>query len=467
MRRMKGRKGVRAKRTNGNGKKGSVTAFLSLVFVLLVSFILALTESAALQTAKNVKRMDADRAAFSAFGEYEKDLLEEYGIFALDGAYGSDGFAEDRILGRMAYYGSMGIGQEVTEIQLLTDTLGQPFREQVLTCMEEKTGISLVRDLTGMAADWEAQEIQGEELSGQLDAVLEEGSALLPEEASGVVQAKAGGLLALVLPKEFVLSGKAVAKETQASVRGLHAGRGSFPARTAIGGMEERLLFEQYLLEHFQAAVEENSGAETGERSLDYELEYILCGESSDAENLKQVVNRMLLFRFAGDYFYLMTNTAKQEEAAALGLTIATVLLNPEAAEVIKHMILLLWAFGESVMDLRALLSGKKVPLMKNEESWQLSLAELFLLGTAEDRLEGREAASGLTYVQYLQILLFLEKDSALTMRTIDRVEENIRHRQGGDGFQADNCVTKIKLHNTAEIRSGVSYSFPLYFGYM
>ena len=56
--------------------RGEITAFLSLVFVLLVSFILALTESSMIQTSKNQKRMDVDRALYSVFGEYQKDLLE-------------------------------------------------------------------------------------------------------------------------------------------------------------------------------------------------------------------------------------------------------------------------------------------------------------------------------------------------------------------------------------------------------
>lgn len=64
-------------------KKGEITAFLSLVFVLLLSFILAMMESAQIQTAKNRKRLDVDRAVYSLFGEYQKELLEEYDVLSL------------------------------------------------------------------------------------------------------------------------------------------------------------------------------------------------------------------------------------------------------------------------------------------------------------------------------------------------------------------------------------------------
>ena len=52
------------------GKRGEITAFLSLIFVLLISFITAILESTSIQVAKNLKRLDADRAVFSVFGEY-------------------------------------------------------------------------------------------------------------------------------------------------------------------------------------------------------------------------------------------------------------------------------------------------------------------------------------------------------------------------------------------------------------
>ena len=89
-------------------KRGEITAFLSLIFVLLVSFILAMTESAMIQTSKNRKRLDVDRAVFSLFGEYQKELLGEYDVFAIEGSYETGCFEESQILNRLAYYGSMG-----------------------------------------------------------------------------------------------------------------------------------------------------------------------------------------------------------------------------------------------------------------------------------------------------------------------------------------------------------------------
>lgn len=444
-------------------KRGEITAFLSLIFILLVSFILAMTESASIQTAKNMRRLDVDRAVFSLFGEYQKELLEEYEIFAIDGTYETGQYEESQILARLAYYGSVGIQQEITDIQLLTDFGGQAFREQVLAYMEERSGIALMQNLTGLAATWEEQQMEGEEISEQLDQTLVQNSDVLPEEAASLLQARNSGILTLVLPKSFTLSAKSIRLGEQVSERSRHVGRGSFPTRTGMDGIEGKLLFEQYILEHFSSAVDKK--AET--RSLDYEIEYLLCGKESDAENLKQVVYQLLFFRFAMNYMYLMSDAQKQREAEAFALAISLIILQPEAVEMIQQLLLLLWSFGESVMDIRSLLSGKKIPIMKDEGSWQMQLSSLFTLGSAEDGLEGADAESGLDYQQYLQILLFLKNDTELTMRTIDRVEENLRLEKGLDFFRADACVTKLKLQNTAEIWNGCTYTFPVYYGYL
>ena len=58
-------------------KKGEVTAFLSLIIVLLVTFIGGIMESASVQMAKNYRRADMNRAMESVFAEYQQELLEE------------------------------------------------------------------------------------------------------------------------------------------------------------------------------------------------------------------------------------------------------------------------------------------------------------------------------------------------------------------------------------------------------
>ena len=106
--------------------------------------------------------------------------------------------------------------------------------------------------------------------------------------------------------------------------------------------------------------------------SLAYEAEYILEGKSSDKENLESFLMKLFLVRMALNYVYLMGDSAKQAEVSALAVAVTTALLIPEAAEVLKQLILLAWAAGESVVDIRALLSGSRTALMKTSDTWQL-----------------------------------------------------------------------------------------------
>lgn len=448
---------MRCKRT----VSGEITAFLSLIFVLLISFIFALIESASIQTTKNQRRLDVDQAIFSIFGEYQKELWEEYEVFAIEASYQSGKYDENRILDRLAYYGSERIEQEISDIQMLTDNQGQAFREQALAFMEQQNGIQMMQEVIGLSAKWEEQEIEGSQLTEQMENELIQNGAVV-EEASDLLQAKASGLLSLVLPKSFVLSNKHITEGQQLSNRALHIGRGTFPARAGTGGMEEKVLFEQYLEQHFNSAVEKKSE----NRTLDYELEYILNGKSSDQENLESIVKRLMLVRFALNYGYLMSSIQKQEEAEALAATISVILLQPELIETARQVILILWGFGESVMDIRTLLAGNRVAMVKNDTNWQLQLSSLFQMGTAADVQEGRDDENGMKYTQYLQMLLLLEQNSKITMRTLDRVEENLIYEKGLKFFQADNCVTKIKLQNTVEVWNGRTYDFPCAFGY-
>lgn len=445
-------------------KQGEITAFLSLIFVLFVSFILALMQSAVIQAQKNMSRLNVDRSVFSVFGEYQKDLLEEYEVFAFDGTYGSGEFAEDKILNRLSYYGSVGIQQKITDIQFLTDNNGQAFREGVITFMEEQSGIQTMRELTGWTQTWEEQTILGEEISENLQQTLLENGEYLPEEAAALVQSTvSGNFFSLILPKSFSVSGKAITLGEQVSGRSKVTGRGTFPMQQGLDGMEEKLLYQQYVMEKFSTAVESKSDS----RNLDYEVEYLICGNSSDAENLKEIVTKILLFRLAMNYMYLQTDTKRQQEAATMAAALSAVLLAPEAEPVIWQLLLVLWAFGESVLDVRALLEGNKTVFYKTDTSWRLTLSSLFQLGSAEDSRQSSDEEEGMDYGQYLQILLYFESEDDVTMRTLDRVEQNLIIEQGHSLFRIDACVTKIKLSNIAEAGSGYQYTFPTYYGYL
>ena len=70
-------------------KKGSITIFLALVLSLMVSLVSASIESCRMAAARAQILSSVDIGLYSLFGQYDRTLLEELDLFALD-ASGKD-----------------------------------------------------------------------------------------------------------------------------------------------------------------------------------------------------------------------------------------------------------------------------------------------------------------------------------------------------------------------------------------
>lgn len=451
--------------------KGEVTAYLSLIFILLVTFVGGIMESASIQNAKNYRRADMNRAMECVFAEYQKELLEKYDIFALDGSYETGRYTEQNLTDRLAYYGAGGMEQELTRIQFLTDRGGQAFCDQVQAYEEHKYGMDTMKDMLGMTSAWGQQKDRAEEYAREerdsqehLEELLTENESELPEEGNPISCAdrlKKSPVLSLVLPKEREVSQKRVNGQEMPEKRSRNTGFGEFSDVAGQGGNLSSLMLGEYLLEHFAMFTDA-----AGTRTLDYEVEYILGGKDSDKENLEAVVKKMLNLRFVPNYAYIQTDSEMKAEAEAMAAALCTLLAVPAITEAAAQGILLAWAYGESVMDLRSLLKGSKVPLVKSKESWQLQLSKLMTLGTKEDHNEGRDDAGGLSYEDYLRMLLFLTQKETAALRALGIIELNLRTVCDQTYFRADLCVSRMEMRSTCRLRRGIRYQFKTYYGY-
>ena len=137
--------------------KGTITVFLSLISVLFLSLICTAVESARIQGARAQAANVVDMGNYSVFGEFEQRLLEDYEIFAVDGAYGTGDFSIERVNGRLRTFmeknspaqsgGLAGLcfdpwqlgleESEISEYALLTDQGGEAFYQQAVSFMKE------------------------------------------------------------------------------------------------------------------------------------------------------------------------------------------------------------------------------------------------------------------------------------------------------------------------------------------
>ena len=407
---------------------------MALLFILMLSVVGALIQSASHQIAKNRRRADILMALESTFAEYHPDLLNQYEIFARLGC------TEDVLNNRLAYYGARNTKHTIKQIQLLADYDGAPFYEQAVRYMKDWLGME---DMGGgtendFSADSLGNEWSQGELSNSLElkGLLEQENAQLPKEDNpieSVKNLKNKPLLSLLVSNQEELSNRSITPETLPSYRALQ--KGSF-AQEMQNGTGDRLFFIAYLFEHF-------SNATDGERQapLLYEQEYLLGGQASDQENLEAVCKKIMNIRTVSNYTYLLTDSAKQAEAEAMALTLCSLISLPAVTEVVKHAILFAWSYGESIVDMRALLKGKKVPLVKSSDSWQLQLSNLAALGTEKEIANEKDMERGLSYQDYLKGLFLLEDTGTLSMRCLDLIETNLH-------IKTDQCMTKVEIQS-------------------
>ena len=67
-------------------KKGHITVTLSLILLVTLSLFFAMVHAAKLAAGRAAAALALDDALFSLFSCYDRDLLDAYGVFFLDGS---------------------------------------------------------------------------------------------------------------------------------------------------------------------------------------------------------------------------------------------------------------------------------------------------------------------------------------------------------------------------------------------
>ena len=256
-----------------------------------------------------------------------------------------------------------------------------------------------------------------------------------------------------VLGNTAVVSNAAVHLQDYLSHRNIRSGTGVNPNFQAPTGMAEDLVFDCYLLEKCS-----RYGNEMDKSLLKYQIEYIIAGKGSDVENLEKVVGRLLLWREVANVIYIFSDSAKCMQAELLALTLTAVLMVPELVEPVKYSILFAWAYVESISDVKCLLNGGKVPIMKSEGDWNTGISSI--LSFAGGVSESASCEHGLSYEDYLRIMLFMQDDTEKNMRAMDIMEMDIRMTPGNSCFCMDACFDSCVAD--ISISSAYGYCFDL-----
>lgn len=453
--------------------------------MLVASTLFALLEASRFYQIKGLTKLQTQVALESIFAEYNTHLWEQYRILAC-----SQEFIEENIENygnRQIIENDMGTNFyqfRVKQVELLgytrlTDGGGDAFIQAAAGYMEKNVlqetakviynqyeGIKNIQDGSGYSFQDIGQAVKELEKSEktQESEITDEGIKESQENQEihkkDISRGTAGkgknllewiesiqekGILSLVL-KEEELSDKEFCTTDKVSNRDLPEG---YNPNLKSLDWYSRILFQQYILTYLSNYTDEKT------HTMNYEVEYLLSGKDSDIENLKGTVTRLLAIRTAANFLYLSNNIEKQEQAGILALSIAGVSANPILVETVKTAIVTAWAFAESVLDIRTLLTGGKIALLKSETSWTLDIDDITKLNDGYPK--AKNCKDGLSYEEYLGILLLLQSDKVTAMRTMDVQEQTLREMYGDKSIKMEDWMIELK--------ASVSYGYhPVFF---
>lgn len=253
-------------------------------------------------------------------------------------------------------------------------------------------------------------------------------------------------------------------------------------------------LVNEYIISRFQNYTDyidsENKGTKdilSEDRLLDYETEYILCGGKSDKDNLCEVITKLSHIREGANLLYLITDSQKKNECFTLAVQILGYTGNMVLIKAAQYLIMTLWAYAESIVELRGLYSGESISIIKNAGNWETDINGLINLGrenissgsvqwlknagknrkgTVQPDDKETDEILSLDYAGYLRILLLMQNGTtrnARVMSAMELVMVALGHndfRMKDYIYEADGTASFAYVKNGQQYTQKLSYSY-------
>lgn len=463
------------KQEKSNKEEGSITIFLALTLILILSFLFSMLELARVKGMQQLAKRKLTLELESVFGGYNQELWEYYGLLFWDMSNGSDEpdvrHLESRIMedvyqeGEENHFYQKALKDvKVESYVLATDRNGAEFKRQACRTAKEQLTEKGVETLKSRVEIWQGMEEESGDLEQKWEEALEakeeaehseevenseeeietlegtEGDATqknpLPENPIAyVAKLKTSPVLAMVLEDSSQLSGKGIDIADSLDNRALFCGNMTIDSESSV----DKLWLVQYLNEYFSSKT--NSKGQG--HALDYELEYCIGGKATDAENLEAVVKKLILLRESANFVTIMKDSQKKAMALELATAVVGFTGIVPLIKAVQMGILVAWCYVESILDVRCLLEGGKVPLVKNNSQWK---SDPFHLSEGISQNNAQKEESGMGYGEYLQMLLYMTGEEQLISRAMNVIEKNVRLFSGNGDIRMDAMVSGVKV---------------------
>lgn len=443
--------------------KGYLTVFLSLSLSILIGFVLFLTGNAIKNAGKVRLEIAGDIGMNSVLAEFHKELHDRYGLLYVDVSYFNREPDIANMENRLRFYLSKNLdnyGEDepwgdvdlkevnITQIMTAAEGNGDSMKCQAVKYIKD-TGIQrkeadvygylkTAEGLDGRNAleQWSALQemIAGMELPQVQNLKGEWEEVPLGNPADGVFSMTGSDILYLLKINTGNINVGNIQKEKYIS------GRKIENIVKTEGSRADSQLFLTYLFEKMGWYGNAKEGS-----LLEYELEYIIQGETCDYENLKAVAERLIRWRMAVNVDYVMENPSLYGEAAGMAESLYAVQLKEEFKEPVTQSILYACAYLETIAEVSCLFEGGCIEAEKS--IWQTSVDSV-PRGEIDYEFSGQ---GELSYEQCLGCMLLLLPEDTRNLRSMDIMEMDIRYLTGSPYFSMDWCVERYCAQITAE----------------
>ncbi len=480
-------------------RKAGVTIYFTLMMLVLFPLLLWSIRSAMVSAGRMRSANAVDQAMFSLFANYDRELRDRYNLYFINAGEMGKGpklsacvkYLEDAMeyilkpnKGTLTLAGKNLLSLKhtnsfITDYTLATDAGGIPFETEAVRSMQDSAALSIVNGLQDKLAareqaereggevleatqdvDYDSLEEQGRQARAEREEALQNGEEVVEYEVPEnfinplplLTWLYQQAILGLVLPNGRSVSGARVNRSSLLSGRTQATGMGVLDARGS-GGYLDDLTYIAWIVSHFGSFTEPDYQC-----GLEYQLEYMLYGKHSDEDNLKEALRELVLLRHAANALCLGLDNRLGQELDYIADIVSRIFMLPVLGGAIKAVLVFFCSYLESLVDVSALLQGKRVALKKDENTWQTDLwgfvqGGLSIQGMAED------APGGLNYEEYLGGLILVMHRGTLTSRAMDMVESHMRGAVD-PSFRLDACVYSLGVE--MEIRSEKRVTFPV-----
>ena len=421
---------------------GSITIFMTFIFLLLFALTGATLDSARYFSSGGYVRSSAYGADIAIYGEYNRELYTEYGLFGCGGFNGkgeSDWLdryqeilqenlrerpdkQEQGILPRRyaSVYQINDIRTELEEVHFLTEEkyFRQQLRKWIAAEGLKDLGGDLVKQVLGTDQGKKEELLKDLEKTDSLEETKEAEQAKNSVVDKGVPnntgrgQQKPtvenpleflrkllqDGVLSLVCDTgslcEREIDTREVTGEMQDAQEGLKP-KGTQSWTTGKSGLKilKKFLKQEDSMWNDEMTVDSGKKGELiiyvtnilesyvseHNGSVPYGLEYLISGKKSQKEAFGAVINHLFLIRTMTNFLYVEKDPVLQAQSLETATALAAPLMAEAFIPVIQKGILMVLSMEEACVDITALLQGRRVPVFKSRGSFQMQYAQICL----------------------------------------------------------------------------------------